>query len=409
VGLGAVTVVLAVSVLGRTIALPLSRVLGAPLPRLRGITGELARENSMRNPKRTAATASALMVCVAVVGLMNIMASSTRASINAIVNRAFTGDFVADPGGGANGGVDHSLVERVSRLPQVGDATSVRVTSAKVDGKVETVLGVDPATLPAILNLRPQHGTLQGLGTTGIAVHEQVAKDKHLVIGDPVTVVFKDSGQQTFRVALIYGENRPTGNYFITMNAFEANVASRLDFGVYIKKAPDVSKPAALLAIETVTKDYPGVKVMDQGAFKASIAKPFNQLLGLVYALLVLALVIAVLGIANTLALSIYERTRELGLLRAVGMTRSQLRSTIRWESVIIALQGTLLGLAVGVFFGWALVQATAKSIGTIVFSVPYVVLAGVVVFGALLGVLAAVMPGRRAAKLAVLSAVVVD
>ncbi len=407
VGIGAVTVIMAVSVLSRTIALPLSRVLGAPLPRLRGITGDLARENSMRNPKRTAATAAALMVCVAVLGLMNIMASSTRASISAIVNRAFTGDFVADPGGGALGGVDHSLVQRVSQLPQVADATAVRVTSAKVEGKVQTVLGVDPATLPAILNLRTQQGTIDGLGPNGIAVYKQVAKDKHLTLGDPVTVVFKDTGLKTFRVALIYGENRPTGDYFVNMTAFEANVASRLDYGVYIKKASDVSKADAMAAIETVTRDYPGVKVMDQGEFKASIAKPFNQLLGLVYALLVLAVIIAVLGIANTLALSIYERTRELGLLRAVGMTRSQLRSTIRWESVIIALQGTLLGLAVGVFFGWALVRATASSMSTIVFSLPYRILAAVVVFGALLGVVAAVMPGRRAAKLDVLKAVV--
>jgi putative ABC transport system permease protein len=406
VGLGAVTVVLAVSVLGRTIALPLSRVLGAPLPRLRGITGELARENSMRNPKRTAATASALMVCVAVVGLMNIMASSTRASISAIVDRAFTGDFVADPGGGAFGGVDHSLVQRVAQLPQVSAATAVRVTSAKVNGKVEQIIGVDPATVSPILDVRPKAGAMQGLGVDGIAVYQQVARDKHLRLGDPVRVVFRDTGTKTLHVALIYGENQPAGNYFIGMPAFEANVSSRLDYGVYIKKAPNVPKATAMAAVETVTKGYPGVTVMDQTAFKASIAKPFNQLLGLVYALLLLAVIIAVLGIANTLALSIYERTRELGLLRAVGMTRSQLRSTIRWESVIIALQGAVIGTVVGVFFGWALVRALTRATGTLVFSVPYRTLTTVVVFGALLGVLAAVMPGRRAAKLDVLKAV---
>jgi putative ABC transport system permease protein len=406
VGLGAITVVFAVSVLSRTIALPLSRVLGAPLPRLRGISGELARENSMRNPKRTAATASALMVCVAVVGLMNIMASSTRASISSIVDRAFTGDFVADPGGGAFGGVDHSLVQRVARLPQVSAATAVRVTSAKVDGKVEQIIGVDPASVTPILDVKAKAGSMQALGPDAIAVYQQVAKDKHLALGDPVQVVFRDTGPKTLYVALIYGENKPAGNYFIGMPAFEANVSSRLDYGVYIKKAPDVTKADALAAIKSVTRDYPGVTVMDQAAFKASIAKPFNQLLGLVYALLLFAIVIAVLGIANTLALSIYERTRELGLLRAVGMTRSQLRSTVRWESVIVALQGTLIGLAVGVFFGWALLRAVGKATGTLVFSVPYRTLAAVVVFGGVLGVVAAVMPGRRAAKLDILRAV---
>jgi len=407
VGVGAVTIILGVAVLGRTAALPLSRAIGAPLPRLRGMTGELARENSMRNPKRTAATASALMVCVAVVGLMNIMASSTRASINSIVDQSFTGDFVADPGGGPVGGVDHSLVERVGRLPQVASATAIRVTSAKVNGKVEQVLGIDPATLPALLDIRPKAGSVGDLGADGIAVYAQVAKDDHLALGDRVPVVFRDSGAATLRVVLIYGANPPAGNYFVGMAAFEAHVSTRLDYGVYIKKAPGVSKPVALAAVTSVTRDYPGVAVMDQAAFKASIAKPFNQLLGLVYALLLLAVVIAVLSIANTLALSIYERTRELGLLRAVGMTRSQLRATIRWESVIIALQGTVLGLVVGVFFGWALVRALTRSAGTLVFSVPYRTLAGVLVFGALLGVLAAVMPSRRAARLDVLKAIV--
>jgi putative ABC transport system permease protein len=349
------------------------------------------------------------MVCVAVVGLMNILASSTRASISSIVNRAFTGDFVLDPGGGAFGGVDHSLVQRVSQLPQVGMATAVRVTSVKVNGHVEQVIGVDPKTAPAMLKVGPLHGSIQALGVNSIAVYDKVARDKHIKMGDSVPVVFKDTGPQTFRVALIYRENQPAGNYFIGMPAFEANVTSRLDYGVYVKKAADVSTPAAVAAIKNVTKDYPGVKVMDESQFKASIAKPFNQLLGLVYALLVLAVFIALLGIANTLALSIFERTRELGLLRAVGMTRRQLRATIRWESVIISLQGTVIGLLVGGFFGWALVRALAKTTGTTVFSLPYGILAVVVVAGGIAGVVAAVLPGRRAAKLDVLEAVVTE
>jgi putative ABC transport system permease protein len=236
-----------------------------------------------------------------------------------------------------------------------------------------------------------------------------MAKDKHLSLGDPVQVVFRDTGAKTMRVALIYGRNQPAGNYFVSMSAFDANVSSRLDYGVYIKKAPGATKAATLAAIQSVTKDYPGVTVMDQAAFKVNLAKPFNQLLGLVYALLVFAVLIAALGIANTLALSVYERTRELGLLRVVGMTRSQLRSALRWEAVLIALQGTLLGLIVAVFFGWALVRALARTTGTLVLSVPFRTLAAVVVFAALLGVAAAVMPGRRAAKLDVLKAVVSD
>jgi putative ABC transport system permease protein len=172
-----------------------------------------------------------------------------------------------------------------------------------------------------------------------------------------------------------------------------------------VKKDPGTDTATALAAVEGVTDSYPGVKVLDQTEYKADQMAFVDQMLGLVYALLALAIVIAVMGIGNTLALSIIERTREVGVLRAVGMTRGQLRSAIRWESVIIALQGTLLGLVIGVFFAWSLVTALRdEGLGT--FHVPVTSLAVVVVLAALAGVVAAVIPARRAAKLNVLAAI---
>jgi putative ABC transport system permease protein len=237
-------------------------------------------------------------------------------------------------------------------------------------------------------------------------VYKNVARDKHLRLGDTVPVLFKDTGNQQLRVALIYGENRPAGNYFLGTAAYQANFANAYDTQIFIKKAPSVSNAAALAAIKPVVNQYPGAKVLDETGYKAEQAKPINQLLSLIYVLLALAIIIALMGIANTLGLSIFERTRELGLLRAVGMTRIQLRSAIRWESVLIALQGTVLGLIVGVFFGWALVRALSDK-GIDQFTVPTLGIAVIVVLGALAGVLAAVIPGRRAAKLDVLKAVV--
>jgi putative ABC transport system permease protein len=170
-----------------------------------------------------------------------------------------------------------------------------------------------------------------------------------------------------------------------------------------------VSTAAALAAVKTVAAQYaPGTTVQDQAAYKAEQTKPINQILALIYTLLALAIVIALLGIGNTLALSIFERTRELGVMRAVGMTRRQLRGTIRWESVIIALQGTFLGLLVGVFFGWALVRAQ-KNQGLSVFSVPYLTLIIIVLLAGLAGVVAAILPSRRAAKLNILRAIVTE
>ena len=199
-------------------------------------------------------------------------------------------------------------------------------------------------------------------------------------------------------------------SYFLGTPGYDANFAApHYDSQVFVKKAPSVTTAAALAAVKNLSAQYAvGATVQDQAAYKAEQTKPINQILALIYTLLALAIVIALLGIGNTLALSIFERTRELGVMRAVGMTRRQLRGTIRWESVIIALQGTLLGLLVGVFFGWALVRAQ-KSQGITTFSVPYLTLLIMIVLAGLAGVAAAILPSRRAAKLNVLRAIVTE
>jgi putative ABC transport system permease protein len=408
VGAGALLVFFGVSVLGRTVSLPLSRAVGAPLPRLRGIPGKLARENAMRNPKRTASSASALMIGVGLVGFITILASSTTASINSTIDRSFAGDIVIDSGAGLTGGIDPALAPRLNRLPQVAAATGVRGGIAEIFGKVEQMAAVDPATAGKIFHVSPVAGAIGGLGRTGIAVYQGVATAHHLRIGSAVPMLFRDGGRRTLRVALIYGDSMaaPAPRYFLGTLAFDANFALHYDTEVVVQKAPGVSTTAALAAVRAVAARYSGTSVMDQAAFKAARAKPVRQLLMLVYALLALAILIALLGIGNTLALSIFERTRELGVMRAVGMTRRQLRATIRWESVIIALQGTVLGLLVGVFFGWALVLAM-KSQGVTVFSLPVLSLVIVVVLAAVAGVVAAILPSRRAAKLNILRAIV--
>jgi putative ABC transport system permease protein len=277
--------------------------------------------------------------------------------------------------------------------------------SAQVDGAVKMVVAVDPRTAFDIYDVKPLAGSPSDLGADAIAVFEDVAKEKNLKVGDRIPVLFATTGEKQMRVALIYGENRPAGDYFFGIAAYEANFGNNYDTQVFIKRAPGASAASALAAVKNLAKDYPGSKVLDQTGYKAEEAKGINQLLALVYVLLALAIVIALLGIGNTLALSIFERTRELGLLRAVGMTRTQLRSTVRWESVIIALLGTTVGLAIGLVFGWALVGALrGEGINTL--AVPGGQLASVVVIAALAGVAAAIVPARRAARLDVLQAI---
>jgi len=363
----------------------------------------------MRNPKRTAASASALMIGVGLVRFITILASSTTASINSAVNRSFAGDIVIDSGAGlAGGGIDPALAQRLNKIPQVSAATGVGAGIAKVFGKVEQMSAVDPRTAGKIYHVSPQAGSIGALGLGDIAVYKDVATSHHLRLGSPVPVLFRDAGRRTLRVALIYGDSTaaPAPRYFLGTPSYHAYFALHYDSRIVAQKAPGVSTAAALAAVRPVAGRYSGTSVMDQAAFKAELAKPYNNLLMLVYALLALAVLIALLGIGNTLALSIHERTRELGVMRAVGMTRRQLRASIRWESAIIALQGTFLGLLVGVFFGWALVAAMHNQ-GITVFSIPVLRLVIMVVLAAVAGVVAAILPSRRAAKLNILRAIV--
>jgi putative ABC transport system permease protein len=408
VGAGALAVFFAVSVLGEIVARPLSRAIGWPLPRLRGITGQLARENAMRNPKRTAATASALMIGVGLVGFITIFAASTKASFSQTVDRVFTGDYVVTGSAAFGfGGIDPVLARTAAGLPEVSEVASIRGAFVQIDGEPTQILAASPSAFH-FFDVDPVAGSPGDLGTDAIAVQEDKAKELQLHVGDVVPVVFKDTGFKHLYVRMIYRELQPSGKWLLGTAAYDANVVDRFDYQVFVRKAPDAAQATSLAALKRVAADYPGAKVFDQAGYKADQTRFVDQLLGLVYALLALAILIALLGIGNTLALSILERTRELGLMRAVGMTRSQLRSAIRWESVVIALQGTLLGLAVGVFFGWALVRGLEDQ-GLVVFAVPAGRLAVIVVLAALSGVLAALLPARRAARLNVLQAVVTE
>jgi putative ABC transport system permease protein len=405
VGLAVLLVFFGVTVLGRTVALPLSRVIGAPLPATRGIRGELARENAMRNPKRTATTASALMIGVGLVSFITIFAASTKTSFNNIIDSSFHGDFViTSPARFGDGGLDPGLARALNQLPEVDRAGSIRAGLAEIDGSSEQLLGASPAAFD-LVDVKPIKGSPDDLATDTIAVYKNVADDKGLSIGDRVPVEFKDTGLQQLRVAMIYDENRPAGDWLIGTKTYDANYADVFDFQIFIKKTAGVDASTALAAVKDVAKSYPGAKVLDQTAYKEDQTKFVDQLLGLVYALLALAILIALLGIGNTLALSIIERTRELGVMRAVGMTRSQLRSTIRWESVIIALQGALLGLLVGVFFGWALVTALRDE-GFNTLEIPVLSLLVIMIVAGVAGVVAALWPARRAARLDILRAV---
>jgi putative ABC transport system permease protein len=406
VGLGGAGLFVGIAVLGPVLARPLGRALGLPLT-WAGPAGKLARNNAVHNPKRTSAAAAALMIGVALVALIAVMASSTKSSISSVIDSSMRADFVVSGAGqmGGQSGFSPQLQRSVAALPEVSSATGIRSGSARIGGSTMIVVAVDPAHVGDLFDVDVQRGDFADLGDTGIAISRQVADSRHLGIGDPVTASFPATGSQRYVVRVVYGARQLAGDYVLPLTAAQKNFSTQLDFQVYIRLADGVAPDVGRRAVEGALAAYPNATLLDRTEYKAEQEAQIDQLLGLMYGLLGLALVIALIGIANTLALSIHERTHELGLLRAVGMTRPQLRRTVRAEAVIIAVLGTVEGLAVGTLLGWAVVLAL-KSEGVTTLSVPFVQLLVVAVLASLAGVVAATAPGRRAARLDVLRAI---
>lgn len=403
-GLGALAVFVGASVAGPAVVGPFVRVVTRPFTAGRSITGTLARENAVRNPRRTAATASALMIGIALVALITVFAASTRASVSSQIDTAMTGDYIVNTQFGM-GGVSPEVAARIGALPEVAAVTSLRFGSATSGGATRDVSGVDPATVDETVHSDMQVGDLARLGDDGVAVHRDEADARGLSVGDRVVLDFPETGPRALRVVAIYGTLVPLGDYVVSTATFAANVATDVDDAVVVSVADGVPMADARRAIDGVLADYPTAELQTREEFKGVVAGEINAMLNLVYVLLAMALVIAFFGVGNALALSVFERTREIGLLRAVGMARAQVRSTVRREAVIVALLGAAVGTAIGLGFSWALVRALADQ-GFHDWVVPVGPLAVIVVLAAAAAVVAAALPARRAARLDVLTAI---
>ncbi|WP_127360787.1 ABC transporter permease [Actinacidiphila soli] len=407
---GAVLTVAAFVVLGPVASSYAVRALGSPLVRLRGVTGALARRNALRSPKRTAATATALMIGVTVVSLFTVFGASLKATMDQTVSRSFAGDVaISAPVRGAGGtGLSPKLAPAVAKLPEVRTAVGLGGGVATVDGGGRQLTVTDPAALSRVLDLGTVDGSLAALGGDGIVVSRTEA-DKHgWHPGSSIPLAFADGDRRTFTVRAVYGESGLAGSYVITRAAWAPHRVQDSDTLVAVSFRAGVGTDRGKAAVEQVARSYGNPDVQTRSEYAASSAAGVDMFLTLIYALLALAVVIALLGIANTLTLAVHERTRELGLLRAVGQTRAQLRAMVRWESVLVAAFGTVGGLGLGGFLGWALVRAS-DSAGTGAFAVPLVQLAVVLLVGLVAGVLAGWRPARRAAGLDVLRAIAAE
>ncbi|MGW1749525.1 ABC transporter permease [Streptomyces sp. NPDC002092] len=411
-GLGAVLALVAFVVLGPVASTTAVRILGGPLDKLRGVTGGLARRNALRSPKRTAATASALMIGVAVVSLFTVFGASLKATMDQTVSRSFAGDVaVSTPSFGAGGsGLSPRLAGAVQQLPEVDTAVGLGRGVAKVDGRGRALTVTDPVALERTFDLGKVDGSLRALGADGLALTRTEAKKQHLSTGDKAQLAFTDGKKQTFTVRAVYGRSELAGDYVITRAAWAPHRTQDSDTLVAVSFKDGVSTDAGKAAVQRVADRYGNPEVQTRSEYAQSSAGGIDMMLTLVYALLALAVLIALLGIANTLTLAIHERTRELGLLRAVGQTRPQLRAMVRWESVLVAAFGTVGGLGLGAFLGWVLVKASdGASDSAFAFAIPPTQLAIVALVGLAAGALAGLRPARRAARLDVLRAIATE
>jgi putative ABC transport system permease protein len=405
VGLGALGIFLGVAMLSPFVSRPAVGGIGAVLPRFWGSTGRLARENARRNPRRTAATASALMIGLALVAAGGVLGSSIVKSSNAIIDRSVGADFIVSTKTFAP--IPATVADDVRKVDGVDAVTEFRAGQAEIASKVVAVQGVTPDTVDRTLRLEIVSGDLSALGRGELAVSQKAAKAHHWRIGENVPVVFGNTGKRELSIGVIYKQNQIAGDYLINLDTFNANFSQQLDQVIAMTIKPGAD-PAAVRKGITAAIGASNLDIRDQSEFKAAQRKQINMLLGLIYVLLALAIFIAALGIVNTLALSVVERTREIGLLRALGMGRRQTRRMIRLEAVVIAIFGTLLGIALGVALGAALVGAL-HSQGIDQLAIPGLQLVIYFVVGTLIGVLAALWPARRAAKLNVLQAIATE
>jgi putative ABC transport system permease protein len=403
VGFGVALTFIGVAMLTPMIARPVARVLGAPIQRT-GVPGKLGRENAMRNPRRTAATASALMIGLGLVVFVAVFGESAKASVSGALDRTLRADFMLTSP--TFSGFSTAAAAEVRDVEGVVAVASVRLTEARLDGESAFLDGVDVEPFGSVADLGEVRGSFEALSEPNtVAVLEREADDRGITVGQTLEVEFAATGATELQVVAIFAEQGILDQLVVSMPTFEENVTQQLDMFVMVKAADGVDLGALESRLSDALESYPNVQVQDQGAFRDQFAQFLNQILNLLTGLLLMAVIIAAFGIVNTLSLSIYERTRELGLLRAVGLTRRQTKRMVRWEAVIISVMGALFGVVIGISFGWALQQALAPQ-GFDTLGIPGGQLTIYVVLSALIGVAAAILPARRAAKLNILESI---
>ena len=411
VTVGAVAVIVALVLLGPVVTPWVSRFLGRPLL-LAGVPGALARQSAGRAPRRTAATVTALALSLGLIVLIAVVGASIKASMRDSYREVVSADLIVESARGEMlGGLVPAAYRKVSNLDEVAVVSPIKYghwKDAGTGGAVRALTAVDPDTLPAVADIDMVSGGLSRLADGGIVLAARVAEQRGLQVGDRMPMTFARVGTRELAVVGLMANNDAQAlstDYLISLTTYAGLFSERMDASLLLRVADGVDVSQAQRAVEAALSDLPTVEVRDQAAAVQARTQGIDQIIGMVTVLLLFTVLIAMLGITNTLALSIVERIREIGLLRAVGMTRTQLRSTVRAEAALTAAVGLAIGLVLGLGFAWVTLSAAGEAMAGSV-TVPIGMLGVVVVIATVVGLGAGVLPARRAARMEVLAAV---
>jgi putative ABC transport system permease protein len=404
---GAILIFLAVAMLSRYIVRPVVSVLGKPIGWVAGGVGRIAAENAARNPARTAVTAAALMIGIGLVVFVTIFVGGIKESFTGAIDSSLKSELTVSARG-FGGTIPAAVLPAVQAVDGVETASPVGGTAIQVGTGAYALIGIDPATLPAVYEFDWDNGSndlLPTLGTDRALVEDTIAGDLGVAVGDTVDVLSISGEKATFTVAGTYTDPTILNGIVVDQPALEPLLQSNATGlnTLFVRTAAGADVAAVQADVERALEQFPTAQVQSNEQQKEEAASGVNTILVIFYALLALSVVISLFGIVNTLVLSIFERTREIGMLRAVGTTRRQLRAMIRWEAVITSIIGGVLGVLLGILFGWAVCKGLESD--GLVFVFPTLQIIIFLVLSIVAGVLAAILPARRAAKLDVLEA----
>jgi putative ABC transport system permease protein len=407
-GAGAFLAFVGTVVAAPMISRPVIRFLGFPGAKLSRVVGRLARDNTLRNPRRTATTATSLMIGLALVSAFSVIAATSKASVNSLIDDQVKADFVLS---GGNAPFSGRIVEQAGRLPGVAAAVGQAAVPVRIAGADTLGAAVSGAGLTQTVDLTVPDGDILSLDRGQLAVSRKFADKQKLRVGSQVSADIGVQAAQRLTVGAVFEDSEVIGaDLLIPRELYRQAVpaAQQTAFSAFVKLGPGADADAVRRSLTDLVKPQLTISVLDREQFKEATSGQINQILGILYGLLALSILIAALGIINTLALSVFERTREIGLLRAVGLTRGQLRRTIGNEAVLTALFGAVLGTVLGLTLG-VLLQRVLADQGLNRLAVPWGQVAATFVLAGLIGLLAATWPAWRASRLDVIRAVTTD